>query len=194
MYAPRTVKTLCALFFAMTLGALVLWMMDDGPIRSPGHLAAVAVAEDAPLAVISQTQRPLSPRKWTRIIVHGSREGEAIVENCHFVVEPSGTPDCPLGVRAGGAWLAQQESAHVPGAGHEWNKGAIGVCLRGDFSRTPPSAEQWQMLIKLVTDLQQQFSVPPDRVFLYSELSARSDSPGAAFPFRQFNDSLLPVR
>jgi hypothetical protein len=194
MYAPRTVKTLTVLFLAMTLGTLVLWSMDVDPIRPPGtHLAAVAAAEENPLAVIARTDRPLSS-KWNRIVIHGSSEGPAVAGKCHFVVEAPATGGSPLGVRAGSVWLAQEESAHVPGAGHEWNKGAIGVCIQGDFSSAPPSEEQWQSLLKLVTDLQQRFRIPPSRVYLYRSIAARSDSPGAAFPEREFNDSLVSVR
>ena len=193
MYAPRTVKTLTALFFAMVLGTLVLWVMDVDPIRPAGtHLAAVAVAEDAPLAVIARTEKGFSS-KWNSIVVHGSGEGRAVLENCHFIVEPSGSEASPLGVRAGRAWLAQEESAHVPGAGREYYKGAIGVCIQGDFSQAPPSDEQWKRLIKLVTDLQKQFRIQPGRVYPYCSIAA-SDSPGAAFPVKLFNESLIEVR
>ena len=191
MYAPRTVKTLTALFFAMILGTLVLWLMDVDPIRPAGtHLAAVEAAEDAPLAVIMRTEKPHT--KWNSIIVHGSGEGRAVLENCHFVVEPSGGPS-PRGVRAGAAWLSQQESAHLPGTGRALYPGAIGVCIQGDFSTAPPSDEQWKSLIKLVTGLQRQFGIPAGRVYRYGSI-AGSDSPGAAFPARLFNESLVAVR
>jgi hypothetical protein len=192
MYAPRTVKTLALLFLAMTLGTLVLWGMDADPVRPAGtQLAAVAAVEEGPLAVIMRTSR--THRNWSCIVVHGSCEGQAVQDRCHFVVEPSGGAS-PLGVRAGPAWLAQQESAHIPGPAQEYYKGAIGVCIQGDFSHSPPSREQWQSLLKLVTDLQQQFHVPPGRVYLYRTVAARSDSPGAAFPVQAFNESLTSGR
>jgi len=194
MFAPRTVKTLTALFLAMTIGTLVLAMMAVDPIRPRGrHLAAVAAAEESQLAVISRTDQTLA--KWRSIVVHSSVEGAAVAGNCHFLVDPEASIRSPdaLCVRSSGHWLAQEPAAHVPGRGHEWNDGSIGVCLVGDFSRQAPSDVQWQSLIKLVTDLQQQFRIPPSRVYLYRNIGGRGNSPGAAFPEKEFNDALLAV-
>ena len=192
MFEPRTVKTLTALFFAMTGGALVLMLMDVEPIQPPGtHLTAVAANEDAQLPVISQTDVPL--RKWRSIVVHTSAEGRAVVANCHFVVDDgsAGGEAGALGVSSTAHWAQQRASAHVPGRGSDWNTESIGVCLMGEFSRRRPSDVQWQALMKLVTDLQQQFGIPSSRVYLYRDIGGRGDSPGRAFPAAEFNEQLL---
>jgi N-acetyl-anhydromuramyl-L-alanine amidase AmpD len=71
---------------------------------------------------------------------------------------------------------------------------AVGVCLVGDFSKAGPAAEeQTQALVKLVTDLQRQFKIPKERVYLYWTISASNKSPGAAFPEKEFNKALLAI-
>jgi hypothetical protein len=191
MLAPRTVKTLAALFFAMTIGTLLLMWMDVDPIHAPStHLTALAVAEEAPLPVITQAQKPYSSQ-WQRLVIHSSAEGPSVAGKCHFVVDVGGGGD-PF--RANAPWQEQAESPHVPGRGHDWNKGAIGVCLVGDFSKVGPSDEQYQALLKLVTDLQQQFKIPASRVYFYGDIAGAGDFPGAAFPKSDFNTALVAVK
>jgi hypothetical protein len=191
MLAPRTVKTLTALFFAMTLGTLLLMWMDVEPIRAPGtHLTALAASEETPLAVIAHTRKPISS-KWQRIVIHSSVEGPSAVEGSHFIVDPRSAGDS-LNVRATDCWQDQSESGHVAGSGHDWNKACIGICLSGDFSRTPPTPEQMQSLKKLVTDLQRRFGIPASRVYSYRDISSKSNSPGAAFPEKELAAALLP--
>ena len=191
MLAPRTVKILIALFLAMTGGTLVLTWLDVEPIRAPGtHLTAVAFGEETPLAVITNTQKPL--RNWRNIVIHSSAEGAAAVANSHLVVEPPGGGN-PLGIRANGAWDSQAESPHVPpGPGPDWGKDTIGVCMVGDFSLSAPSAEQWKALVKLVTGLQKKLKIPASRVYLYRTIRG-SSSPGAAFPEEEFNKALVTI-
>ena len=185
MFEPRTVKTLTALFFAMTVGALVLMLMDVEPIQPPGtHLTAVAANEEAQLPVIAQTEVPL--RKWRSIVVHTSVEGRAVVANCHFIIDGGA-----IDVRSTAHWEQQRAGRHVPGRGSDWNTESIGICLMGDFALRRPSQVQWQSLMKLVTDLQQQFDIPSSRVYLYRDIGGRGNSPGKAFPQTEFHEQLV---
>ena len=192
MLAPRTVKTLTALFFAMTIGTLLLMWMDVEPNRAPGtSLTALRVSDENPLAVITRTRKPISDNKWQRIVIHSSVEGPAAIENSHFIVDPRPSGDS-LCIRATDCWQDQAESNHVPYIrGADWKTGSLGICLSGDFSKTPPTAEQMQSLKKLVTDLQRRFGTPAYRVHLYRDISSRN-SPGAAFPDKELVAALLP--
>jgi len=191
MFAPRTVKILTALFFAMTVGTLVLTWMDVEPIRERDpRLAAIAAGEEAPLPAVTRTESPLSSSRWRSVVIHSSAEGPSAVARCHFVVEPSSAGDS-LNVRANGAWLSQTDSAHVPASAVPAS--SIGVCLMGDFKEAAPSPEQWQSLVKLVLDLQRQFKIDRSAVYLYRTISERK-SPGAAFPEKEFNESLLVIK
>jgi hypothetical protein len=192
MFAPRTAKTLTALFVAMTIGTLVLMWMDVDPIRVSGTpLTALAASQETPLGVITRTRNPIRDNKWRLIVIHSSVEGPAAVAGCHFVIDAGGAGNS-LNVRSNDCWQDQAETGHVAVGGYDWNKGSIGICLSGDFSRTPPSPEQMQTLKKLVTDLQRRFSIPASRVYSYRDISGKSNSPGAAFSDRELADALLP--
>ena len=73
----------------------------------------------------------------------------------------------------------------------DFNADSVGVCLAGDFSRRPPSPEQFELLVLLVLAVQLACNIPADHVYLHSDLDKRTDSPGRAFPVRQFAARLL---
>ena len=190
MFAPRTVKTLIALFVAMTGGTMLLMALDTDPIQAPGtHLVAVAVADEAELAVVTQTDMPL--RRWHGVVVHTLAEGQAALDRCHFIIEP--TASGGVTIRSNGWWMKQQASSHERSPGGEWNT-SIGVGLMGEYSRQAPSNAQMQALIKLITDLQIRFRIPSSRVYLYGDISSRIASPGPAFPVAYFQDALVDPR
>ena len=60
----RTIRTLTALMGAMTVGAIVLMVMQTAPIRPPEHdLAAVSPDIDRP-GVVLTAEVPIQPIKW----------------------------------------------------------------------------------------------------------------------------------
>lgn len=190
MFAPRTVKTLIALFAAMTSGAILLMLLDTDPIQAPGtHLVAVAAADEAELAVVTQTDIPL--KRWRGIVVHSLAEGPTMLARCHFVVAPSG--DGGVEVTSNRYWLRQQAAPHVLAQDDDWGS-CIGIGLKGDYSSQSPTNAEMQALVKLVRDLQIRFRIPASRVYLYGEISSTVLSPGAAFPAAVFQDSLLNIR
>lgn len=191
MPGSRTMKTLGALVVAMTAGSIALILMEAPPIRPPvTNLSAVAVPTDEFSQVISQTDEPIKIAKWRNIVVHTGAEPLDVDFDCHFVVDPSPRPDGSI-LRATALWHRQVSGNHVFAGGHNWNADSIAVIVMGDFSQTPPSAEQMQALVGLVRSLQRACGISAERVYLARDVDPRSGSPGAAFPSAQFNASLL---
>jgi hypothetical protein len=191
MSRSRTIKTLTALFVAMTLGTLVLMVLDTEPISPMAQPLMVVSPPPAGAAKsVYETRRPLQRAKWRYIVVHASpHRAHPPAAACHFLV----------GADVGGNgkvvatehWLRQREGGHIGGY---WRRNSIGVCLIGDFSRRPPAKGQFRSLVELVNALQGICNVPADRVYLHRDLDARSGSPGAAFPVERFSGRLLQRR
>ena len=77
----RTTKVLGALLGAMTIGALLLMVMESDPPRpNRGDLASARHK--------TVTQRWAITRPWRRIVVHSSTGGaDTLPRRCHFVVD-----------------------------------------------------------------------------------------------------------
>ena len=194
MVGSRTMKTLGALVAAMTVGSVALILMETAPIRPPvTNLSAVTSLADESSEAISQTNVAIKAAKWRQIVVHTSVEPLDADRDCHFVIEQTPGSD-GKSVRATSLWDRQAEGNHVFASGYNWNASSIGVCLIGDFSQTPPTASQMRSLIGLIRSLQQTCGVTADRVYLAWDIDPRTASPGAAFPAREFNGSLLRPR
>jgi len=177
---------LAALVVAMTIGAAALLVLDTDPIRpAAAHLAALADRGGGAAAIVNQTDVPIQPLKWRNIIIHSSASGVAIAQRCHFVIEADGQQL----IRATDLWKQQADGKHT--FVREYNADSIGICVRGDFSRTAPTREQFEALVSLTRSLQQRLDIYPNQVYLHSELDSRSHSPGAAFPIQALNARLL---
>jgi hypothetical protein len=187
-------KTLAALVVAMTMGSIALILMETAPIRPPvTDLSAVARPTDEFAQAVWRTAETVKVAKWRHIVVHTSAEPLDPDFNCHFVVDRTPRPDGGQ-VRATTLWNRQLNGNHVFATGYDWNADSVAVLLVGDFSRTPPSAEQMAALVNLVHSLQQTCGITAERVYLARDIDPRCGSPGAAFPAQQFNDSLLRPR
>ena len=192
MARSRTIRTLTALLVMMTLGAVMLMLMESRPPRpSPGSLAAVTPSGHSAEAVVFDTEVPHQPLKWRNIVVHASGAGrDGIAQRTHFVVDPPAS-DADGAVIATDLWKRQAEGHHVYVPWRDFNADSIGICLTGEFSSRPPSPAQIKALVSLVQTLQYTFSIPADRVYLHSDLDSRSGSPGDAFPAEAFTERLL---
>jgi len=192
MASSRTVKSLSALFVAMTLGALVLMALETEPIR-PLAQASLAVVSPPPagaaLAVYETTQ-PLDVGQWRHIVVHAApASSDPLARQCHFQIRADGHGGWQVASTA--YWRRQRPGGHVGGY---WERMSIGVCLIGDFSQRPPDGRQFGRLVELVNTLQEVCDIAADRVYLHRDLVAASTSPGAAFPNAAFSARLIRTR
>jgi hypothetical protein len=182
----------------MSVGTVLLVLLETRPTPIEAPTAAIRQTPPASFehldALIAETRSAIQPSYWNSIIVHADPAGGARVRQCHFLIRP-GNDERPAQAVATDLWRDQAEGRHVSPRSRGWNAFAdsIGVCLIGDFSRTPPSPDQFRELVELVRRLQTACgNIPASRVYPYSEIDSRSDSPGRAFPTEAFDQYLRP--
>lgn len=74
-------------------------------------------------------------------------------------------------------------SYHASGA----NRYSLGVCLVGDFTKSPPPPAQWQAAVELVKRLCAVYHIPADRVLGHREIpEAGTSCPGIRFDLSKF--------
>ena len=183
MISVRTTKVLGALLGAMTVGALVLMVMESAPPRPNRGDLASAHQKVLP-------QRWVITHPWRRIVVHSSTGGEdTLPRRCHFVVEADPNSK-EQWIRPTELWEKQTPGYHVYVPGHDFNADSIGICIMGDFSSRSPERDQFEAVITLVRELQKQCRIGADSVYLQSELNPEKQLPGKAFPVGLFNAQL----
>ena len=183
----RTTKVLGALLGAMTIGALLLMVMESDPPRpNRGDLAS---ARHKTLTQQWAITHP-HPCRWRRIVVHSSAGGpDTLPRRCHFVVDAAADSKGQW-IRPTELWKQQSAGYHVYVPGHDFNADSIGICIMGDFSTRSPDPDQLETLITLVCELQKQCRIGADSVYLQSELNPQKQLPGKAFPVGLFNARL----
>jgi N-acetyl-anhydromuramyl-L-alanine amidase AmpD len=75
-------------------------------------------------------------------------------------------------------WQEQADGAHAGSLRH--NERGIGVCLVGNFNRSPPTKKQLQSLKTLLAWLQQEAAIPDSRVIRHSDIKPTA-CPGSKF-------------
>lgn len=189
------IKTLALLVASMSLGTLILWLMETDPARPspPVNLRAVEKGPyGAELTVVEQTKVPLQSVKWRNIIVHDAgRGGLQVAQGCHFVVGNSRRVGDGI-VQATKLWRRQVDGRHIDVPGYDFNANSVGICVLCDGRRAGPSAKQFNALVALVRALQVSCSIGPDHVYLHSQLG-EPGCPGGRFPAEAFRRKLLPA-
>lgn len=169
----------------MTIGAFALLALDTDPIRpTEAHIAALADANSGASAAIARLDVPLSPVRWRSIVIH-SNPNPRLGDQFHFIIEQGGKDP----IKATPLWNAQRDGRHTMLG--DFATDSIGICLKGDFSTQPPTAEQFEALVSLVRGLQHKLRLYPEQVLLHREIDGSSSSPGAAFPAAAFSQHLL---
>lgn len=192
-----------------TVGGL-LWLLQGGTTpRMEGLSLPPMVAAAGPSSIegIFRTRESIPARRWQAIVIHhsGSVVGSpSSLDNqhkqmnlaglgYHFVIG-NGSGYSDGGIHVGYRWLEQLPGAHVGGENGDWfNNNAIGICLVGDGRRRPFTEQQAHRLMQVVNALAERLDIPPDRIFLHSEL-APVDSPGRFFPEAGFREQLARLR
>lgn len=189
------INTLATLLAALTVGTIILMVMETPPIRPEVRdLIAAGPTTDNPLDIIRLSDTPIRTDTWRNIVVTaGSSPAVPQAANSHFIIDArsNGT----AAIRATSLWKNQARSRFLTGANATFSDTVIAVCLIGDFSTSGRLAEsQLRDLTALVRALQLEFGVSPGHVYLHSDIVAYSPLPGRGFPADQFNSSLLRIR
>lgn len=113
----------------------------------------------------------------------------------HFVIG-NGIDFGDGAIFTGPRWYQQAPGAHVApradGATPDamwFNEHSIGICLVGNGERRGFTEAQISRLADLVSELQREFGIPDNQIFLHSELSTIA-SPGRFFPVASFQSLL----
>ncbi len=203
-FSRRTKTVWAALAASMTLVGGGLSALSGGAtgLRQGATLSPLAsLSGPSSIESVFRTQTPVDDAGWNAIVIHHSASPvgspQAIDERhrsmgltglgYHFVIgNGSGMGDGEIHV--GYRWLDQLPGAHVAGpAGQSYNRTSVGICLVGDGDRRQFSDAQMGRLVELVSAVMKETGVPPERVYLHSDL-ASTRSPGAYFPAAEFRE------
>ncbi len=187
MERSRMIRTLAALVAAMTVGTLVLMVMQTDPIiPTPTSAVLVQPAEQFRRVSIGADT---ALRNWRNIVVHSSaNERSPVARGSHFTIAPNGD------IRRSSLWMGQNLGAHVARPRLSWNRDSIGICLIGDFSAAAPTAAQYKAVIALARNLQKTLGIPAGNVYLSGQIGQGGTSPGRAFPVKRWTNALLGAR
>jgi hypothetical protein len=146
-------------------------------------------------------QPPKADRPWKFIVVHHSaqptgsydqidREHRKVQgwDGCgyHFVIgNGTGSPDGQIEVAR--RWTNQKHGLHTKTTSSaDVNEYGIGICLVGDFDKTPPTPKQIAATRALVAYLAQRYNVPADHSGTHGAMAGvASACPGKLFPEEQ---------
>ena len=147
-------------------------------------------------------------KRWSAIIIHHSatmKGNAAIFDAWHkqsnhwngvgydFVIgNGNGSGDGQVEVTF--RWREQIAGAHCGGTPGNWaNERGIGICLVGDFTKTRPTRQQMQSLVRLVRSLQERYDIPKSRIYGHHSTPGypgRTECPGRHFPVAEFKSML----
>jgi hypothetical protein len=207
MIASRPILRLPRLWLCSVLAAAAA-MTGCGPAPDPGkrRVRTTDDSDSASLTIDSpkfnhaeaagwEVNRPW--RDWKYIVLHHSATKAGSVESIHaqhakrrdaqgnpwrgigyhFVIgNGQGMPDG--GIEPTFRWDEQDAGAHAGTRLH--NEAGIGICLVGDFNKTPPTELQHTAVRRLVRMLQEQFAIPASHVLPHSQLKP-TKCPGRLF-------------
>jgi hypothetical protein len=143
--------------------------------------------------------------RWQGIIVHHSatpKGNAAFIDRLHkdrgweglgydFVIDSgNGAPDGR--VEVGWRWKEQREGAHTRVTGdytNFWNEHTIGICMIGNFEFQEPTEGQYRSLAKLVSFLQDRYSIPTSKIKRHSDVDA-TRCPGRNFSMLKLKNML----
>jgi len=136
--------------------------------------------------------------RWHGIVIHHSvSEWGSIVDidkwhkekgydgvGYHFVIN-NGQGKSDGKVEVGWRWRRQHVGAHCRPKGNRdnyWNKHTVGICLIGNFEKSPPTSAQYESLAKLINFLQDRYDIPAERIKGHSQIpGAKTACPGRKF-------------
>ncbi len=176
-------------------------------LRIPGKAPARAKPDPKPAAAplnpavqkLVENAR-VTPKRWKYIVIHHSGMPEGTLKSIdryhrterhmehglayHFLIgNGSGMGDGEIAV--GNRWKEQLDGGHLRSEAQ--NKTALGICLIGNFQKSPPTAKQLQSLENLIRALMKRCALSAGTVRTHQQINVvRTDCPGSKFPTRAF--------
>ena len=193
-------------FFLVIPCALFVLQAGTTNVQNGLLLTTLSPIEDRP-AIDPVFATAGASHEWTSVVIHHLEQPAGDLETIdrnhrkaglhslgfHFIIgNGNGLGDGD--VQMGNRWHSQS-SAAKPRDIHQdnWNDGIVSICLIGNGNRRPFTEQQTVHLSHLVQRLQQELSIPAEQVFLESDLSGHSNSPGKFFAEAQFKSQLLDI-
>jgi hypothetical protein len=181
---------------------------------SPPNLYLGNLRQTAPPAgMISTVPRPgnnpwrptVAARQWQYVVVHHTATGAGNVDSINAShlknKDKSGNPWLGIGYHfvigngdgmTDGAieptfrWRTQIQGAHAGSANKDYNERGIGVCLVGNFEKSPPTAAQKKSVKLLVQTLRNEYHIPVANVVGHKDIRASAtECPGKFFPMAE---------
>jgi hypothetical protein len=163
--------------------------------------------------VVTNTPRPgtnlwkptVAARDWKHIVIHHTATKSGSVESIHVAhlkkKDKDGNPWLGIGYHfvigngdgmPDGAieptfrWRTQIQGAHAGSTNKDYNERGIGICLVGDFEKTPPTPAQRKSVKLLVQTLRAEYKVPATSVVGHKDIRASATAcPGKLFPMAE---------
>ncbi len=154
----------------------------------------------------SNPWRPtVAAREWQYIVIHHTATNSGSVESINAAhlknKDKSGNPWLGIGYHfvigngdgmSDGAieptfrWRTQIQGAHAGSTNKDYNERGIGICLVGNFEKTPPTAAQRKSVKLLVATLRAEYKVPMAAVVGHKDIRASAtECPGKLFPMAE---------
>ncbi|QDU34716.1 N-acetylmuramoyl-L-alanine amidase [Poriferisphaera corsica] len=171
----------------MTIISGLLLVLEPRPLAPLGDVTLMSTEVD-----VQPEERLFSKeaeRQWDRIVIHDTRASDGSADSLnaidaelgkgglayHFVVNNGSEKQDGL-IEIGYRWQRQESGAYfdiddtmteaVKVNNREFNDFGIGIAVVGDLDRKPLTDKQMSELIWLVRQLQKQYRIPQDRVFV----------------------------
>ena len=179
-------------------------MNNPGPVV--GNINPPVPPPRLPTNRVVPGQNPWKPtvaaREWKHIVIHHTATGAGSVESIHAAhlknKDKSGNHWVGIGYHfvigngdgmADGAieptfrWRTQIQGAHAGSANKDYNERGIGICLVGNFEKSPPTAAQKRSVKLLVQTLRNEYRIPANEIVGHKDIRAAStECPGKLFP------------
>lgn len=168
---------------------------------SAASAAATPSAGAMPSSITSAiANAPVATGRWKYIVIHHSGTTEGSVKGMdnyhrqvrhmenglayHFVIgNGNGMGNGEIAV--GNRWRKQLDGGHL--ASLAQNKVAIGICLVGNYDRTPPTSAQLKSLNALVRSLMTRCNISASNVKTHQQINViGTKCPGSKFPTKSF--------
>jgi hypothetical protein len=176
-----------------------------GVSRMAPQIATPGVAASLPRPAGNLWRPAVAARDWKHVVIHHTATGSGSVESInaahmknkdksgnpwlgigyHFVIgNGDGMPDGAIEPTF--RWRTQIQGAHAGSTNKDYNERGIGICLVGNFEKSPPTAAQRRSVRLLVQTLRAEYRIPASSVVGHRDIRASStECPGKFFPMSE---------